>query len=90
MLSRSVTVGTPLGLHARPAALFAQAVLESGFDVRIAAADGEADAGSALEIMTLNVDGGDTVTLSIPDDSPEAARALDSLSALLSGNLDVA
>lgn len=89
MLSRSVKVGTPLGLHARPAALFAQAVQDSGFDVRIATPAGEADAASTLEIMMLNVDGDDTVTVSVNDDSVEAQRALDSLTALLSSDLDV-
>lgn len=89
MLSRSVKVGTPLGLHARPAALLAQAVQNSGFDVRIDTSAGDADAASTLEIMMLNVGGGDTVTVSMNDDSAEAQHALDSLIALLASDLDV-
>ena len=89
MLSRSVKVGTPLGLHARPAALLAQAVQNSGFDVRIDTSAGDADAASTLEIMMLNVGGGDTVTVSMNDDSAEAQHALDSLIALLASDLHV-
>ena len=89
MLSRSVKVGTPLGLHARPAALLAQAVQNSGFDVHLVTPAGDADAASTLEIMMLNVDGGDTVTVHMNDDSAEAQHALDSLIALLASDLDV-
>ena len=37
----------------------------------------------------LNVGGGDTVTVSMNDDSAEAQHALDSLIALLASDLDV-
>ena len=54
MPSTTVAVGSSIGLHARPAALIADAVAEAGVDVTLATADSEpVDAGSALMIMTL-------------------------------------
>jgi phosphocarrier protein HPr len=51
---RTVAVASSVGLHARPAALLASAVNDSGLDVTLALAGGEpVDAGSILEVMTL-------------------------------------
>lgn len=86
MISRTVVVASSVGLHARPAALLAEAVDDSGVDVTIAFDGEEADAASLLEIMTLGVGHGDEVTLSTEDDN--AGEVLDSLVALLSRDLD--
>lgn len=86
MISRTVVVASSVGLHARPAALLAEAVDESGVDVLLSFGEDEADAASLLEIMTLGVKHGDEVTLSTEDDS--AGEVLDSLVALLSRDLD--
>lgn len=86
MISRTVVVASSVGLHARPAALLAEAVDDSGVDVTIAFDGEEADAASLLEIMTLGVGHGDEVTLSTDDDN--AGEVLDSLVALLSRDLD--
>ncbi|MBB6333849.1 HPr family phosphocarrier protein [Schaalia hyovaginalis] len=86
MISRTVAVASSVGLHARPAALLAEAVDDSGVEITISFNGDEADAASLLEIMTLGVKHGDEVTLSTDDDS--AGDVLDSLVALLSRDLD--
>ena len=86
MISRSVVVASSVGLHARPAAVLADAVDESGVDIVISFDGEEADAASLLEIMTLGVKHGDEVTLSTEDDN--AGAVLDSLVELLSRALD--
>lgn len=86
MISRTVVVASSVGLHARPAALLAEAVDDSGVDVTIAFDGEEADAASLLEIMTLGVGHGDEVTLSTDDNN--AGAVLDSLVELLSRDLD--
>jgi phosphotransferase system HPr (HPr) family protein len=87
MPTRTVTVASSVGLHARPAALLASAVNDSGLDVTVALAGSDAvDAGSILEVMTLGAAHGDTVTLSADGDGADGV--LDSLVALLSRDLD--
>ena len=86
MISRSVVIASSVGLHARPAAILADAVDESGVDIVISFDGEEADAASLLEIMTLGVKQGDEVTLSTEDDT--AGAVLDSLAELLSRDLD--
>lgn len=86
MIARTAVIGASVGLHARPAALFAQAVDDKGIDVTMEFNGEEADASSALEIMTLGVKGGDTVTISTDDDSADAA--MDELAQMLTRDLD--
>lgn len=86
MITRTATIGSSVGLHARPAAIFAQAAADTGLDITITLGDEEADAASVLELMTLGAGHGDEVTLSCADDS--AGPALDSLVELLGRDLD--
>ncbi|MDC7118456.1 HPr family phosphocarrier protein [Corynebacterium amycolatum] len=86
MITRTVTIGSSVGLHARPASLFTQAAAEYDYDIVISLDDEEADAASILEVMTLGAKHGDEVTLSCEDDS--AAAALDELAAMLERDLD--
>jgi phosphocarrier protein HPr len=69
MPSKTVTVGSAVGLHARPAALIAEAVSKSGVPVTLATPGGNAiDAGSPLMIMTLGAKKGAEVVVSSDDD----------------------
>lgn len=77
MVSRSATITSSHGLHARPAALFVQAVTDSGLDVTINKDGRDAPAGSILGVISLAINQGDTVTLSAEGDNAEAV--LDSL-----------
>lgn len=86
MVSRTATVASAVGLHARPAAIFAQAVDDTGFDVTLTYGDEEADAASVIEVMALGVGHGDEVVLSCEDDA--ASDSLDALAELLGRDLD--
>lgn len=87
MAQRCVTVGSSVGLHARPAALFVQAAAKAPVPVFIAKGDGEpVDARSILSVLGLDARGGDTVVLSAEGDS--AGPVLDDLAAVVAANHD--
>lgn len=84
MPARTVTVGSAIGLHARPAAIIAEAVVNAGVPVTLAVPGGEpVDAGSALMIMTLGAGNGAEVTVESDD-----AAALDTVAGLVEQDLD--
>lgn len=87
MAQREVTIGSRVGLHARPAKLFVEAAGKAGVPVRISK-DGAkfVDARSILGVLALGAKGGETVTLTAEGDG--ADEALDSLVALLEQDLD--
>ncbi|MFT4122520.1 MAG: HPr family phosphocarrier protein [Microbacteriaceae bacterium] len=87
MPERTVTVASRVGLHARPAALLAEAAARAGLPVTISSAAGRSvDAASILGVLSLGVDHGDTVTIAAEGAGAEAA--LDTLEALLRTDLD--
>jgi phosphocarrier protein HPr len=70
MTSKSVTVGSSVGLHARPAAVIAQTASAASSPVTLSMPDGNpVDAGSAMLIMTLGAKLGDTVVVESEDDA---------------------
>ena len=70
MPSKTVTVGSAIGLHARPAAIIAEAVVTAGVPVTLSLDGGEpVDAGSALMIMTLGAAKGAQVTVESDDEA---------------------
>lgn len=76
MPSKTVTVGSSIGLHARPAAIIAEAVVTAGVPVTLAVDGGEpVDAGSALMIMTLGAANGAQVTVASDDEATLKAVA---------------
>ena len=84
---RTVAVASAVGLHARPASLFTQAVAASGVPVTIAKDGGAGvDASSMLRVMALGVKHGEEVTLAAEGD--DADRVLDELVELLATDLD--
>ena len=84
MPSKTVTVGSRIGLHARPAALVAEAASSAGSAVTIGVPDGApVDAGSALLIMTLGAKLGDQVVVSSDDQA-----AVDKVAGLVEQDLD--
>lgn len=87
MPSTDVAIGSPVGLHARPASLFVQAATATGLPVTIAK-DGGApvDARSLLAVMALGARHGDTVTLAAEGEGAEAAVA--DLAKMLASDLD--
>jgi len=70
MAEKTVTVGSAIGLHARPAAIIAEAAVDAGVPVSLSMDGGEpVDAGSALMIMTLGAGNGAQVTVHCDDDT---------------------
>ncbi|MFD3707203.1 HPr family phosphocarrier protein [Nocardia sp. NPDC058658] len=87
MSTRTVIVGSEVGLHARPAAKLTQAVQAAGVPVRISLGGGEpVDAASVLAVMTLGAAHGAEVTLHAED----ADAVLDQLAAMIASDLDAA
>lgn len=66
MVTRTTTITDPVGIHARPAAKFAQAATASGCTVTIAKQGGNpVPAGSILSIMGLGIKQGDAVVIDV-------------------------
>lgn len=88
MPQRTVAIASQLGLHARPAALFVQAVNESGLPIMVARENQTpVDARSVLGVMSLGARHGETVTLSC-EEGENADKVLDGLVEMLSRELD--
>ncbi|GAB3783139.1 HPr family phosphocarrier protein [Nocardioides ungokensis] len=84
MPTKSVVVGSAVGLHARPAAIISEAAAELDHEVLIGIPGDEAvDASSALLIMTLGAGKGATVEISGDDQA-----AVDAIAALVEKDLD--
>ena len=79
MASKSVIVGSSVGLHARPAAIIAEAAEGAGGGVTI----NGVDAASSLMLMTLGAKCGDTVEVAGDDEA-----AVSTIAALVEQDLD--
>lgn len=87
MPSRTVNIGSKVGLHARPASLFAQAVSTCGVKVMLTNAEGKTvNAASILSVLSLGIAFGDSVVLTADGEGADAA--LDSLAQMLGSELD--
>lgn len=90
MAEREATIASCVGLHARPAALFAQAVGELDLEVTIAGrgepADEAMDASSILSVMALGTEHGTVVVLRAEGAGADAA--LDQLVRILETDHD--
>ena len=90
MAEREATIASRVGLHARPAAIFAEAAGDLPVEVTIAAkgepADEAMDAASILSLMSLGEKHGDVVVLRAEGEGAE--EALDSLVKILETDHD--
>jgi phosphocarrier protein HPr len=87
--TRTVTVASSSGLHARPAAMFVKAASTAPVKVKISANGKKpVNAASMLGVLALGAEHGTEVTLHADDDTPEADAALDELAAMLARDLD--
>ena len=90
MAEREATIASRVGLHARPAAIFAEAAGDLPVEVTIAAkgepADEAMDAASILSLMCLGAKHGDVVVLRAEGEGAE--EALDSLVKILETDHD--
>lgn len=87
MTSKTVKVGSAVGLHARPATVIADAASEYDDEIVLTLVGGddddETDAASSLMIMAMGAECGDEVT--VTSANPEAVEAIASL---IEQNLD--
>jgi phosphocarrier protein len=87
MPQRTVAVGSSVGLHARPAAMFVQAAAAQPVKITVCKPGGTpVDARSILSVLALDARGGDEIVLTAEGDGAE--EALDTLVALVSRDLD--
>jgi len=90
MAERTAIIGSRVGLHARPAAIFAEAAAEAPVEVTIAL-EGESvedalDASSILSLMGLGAEYGTTVVLRAEGEGAESV--LDQLAVILETDHD--
>ncbi|WP_043535782.1 HPr family phosphocarrier protein [Actinomyces polynesiensis] len=84
MATRTVKVGAKVGLHARPAALIAEAAGGLDSEVLLSVPGGEpVDASSVMMIMTLGAGHGDEVVVESEDED-----ALNKIADLIEKDLD--
>ncbi|NME88110.1 HPr family phosphocarrier protein [Corynebacterium stationis] len=87
MASKTVKVGSSVGLHARPASIIADAAAEFDEDIFLALVgeedDDETDAASSLMIMALGAEQGDEVIV-----TSENAEAVEKIASLIEQDLD--
>lgn len=84
MASTTVAVGSTVGLHARPAALVADAAGEYDDEILLSVDGGDpVDASSALMIMTLGAEHGTEVTV-----ESENEEAVEAIAKLIASDLD--
>lgn len=87
MASKTVKVGSTVGLHARPATVIAEAAGEYDEDIILTLVGGdeddETDAASSLMIMAMGAEHGDEVTVTSDDE-----EAVEKIAALIESNLD--
>ena len=78
-ISTSIVIALPRGLHARPSAKFAQLAQSFKSDIELINENGEVNAKSMLDVLSLNIKKGEEIT--ILANGPDASEALDKLSA---------
>ncbi|MDO4686168.1 MAG: HPr family phosphocarrier protein [Corynebacterium sp.] len=88
MATKTVTVGSAVGLHARPAAIIAEAAAKYDEEIFLAVVGQEDDedpteAASSLMIMALGAEKGDQVVV-----TSENAQAVEEIAALIEQDLD--
>jgi phosphocarrier protein HPr len=88
MVEVVLQVTNPVGLHARPAALFVQTAARfKDTDIRLIKGDQVRDAKSILQVLTLGVGPGTSIT--IQADGAQAEEALAALTDLVERDFEV-
>ena len=84
MPSKTVTVGSAVGLHARPASVIAEAAADYDDEILLSVDGDEGiDASSVMLIMTLGAEKGTVVNV-----ESENAEAVEKIAALIEADLD--
>lgn len=86
LAQRTTSIASPVGLHARPASILANAATSSGHDVTLTAKGRTVDADSLLSVLSLAIAHGDEVIVNVEGSDDE--RVADEIAALLASDLD--
>ena len=81
LYARRVTLANSLGMHARPAAKIAEIAGKAGGNVWITNGRSKADAQSVIDILTLCITKGSTVTIEI--ENANDGKILDEITTLI-------
>lgn len=73
MPEQEVTLDNEVGLHARPAAVFAKKAASFDCDIKLVKDGNEANAKSIMSVLKLDVTKGDAVTIRTEGDGAEEA-----------------
>lgn len=73
MPEQEVTLDNEVGLHARPAAVFAKTAASFDCDIKLVKDGNEANAKSIMSVLKLDVTKGDAVTIRTEGDGAEEA-----------------
>lgn len=80
-MARKMTIRLPRGLHSRPSARLAQLAQNFAADISLISENGEADAKSMLDILSLAIPA--NAQVAVRAKGPDATQALDEISAFL-------
>lgn len=88
MVQFEAVVMSPVGLHARPAALFVKKVASSGLKVTIepmvdGQPEGAADGKSILSVLALGIKSGQAIRVSVDGDGADADELVEALKEIL-------
>ena len=83
-LEKTFVIGSKLGLHARPAAIFVQTANRFEASVEVQKEDQKIDGKSIMGIMTLAAEMGSTITIRTA--GKDAALSMEALSKLIESN----
>lgn len=86
MIERSLVVTTPMGLHARPAALFVRTAHKFQSSLKVIKDDVEVDGKSIMGLLTLAAEGG--ATMRLVADGPDEAELMEAMSELFQRKFD--
>lgn len=86
MVSKTVTVADPIGLHARPAGQIVKAVKESGFEVYLNRIGNDpVKANSPLRLMSQKIKTGEQLEITISAEGDQAEALADLIESYLQG-----
>jgi phosphocarrier protein len=72
MLTRTITIGNPSGLHMRPAGIFAKTLMGFESNVTFEIRDGSYNGKSMLSVLSAAVKCGDEIVLNIDGEDEQA------------------
>jgi len=85
-IARNITIENPLGLHARPAAIFVQTASRFASEIHVARGDIRVSGKSIMGIMMLAAEQGAEIVVEV--EGEDAEECLEALTAVLSADLE--